>query len=78
MAVPEKVVGAMNGDIEAAGKLLAELRVAYRDLPQQLQVHVAHLMRESLLHQQLRQQACELTPGIEAVIGVFNAQLRNS
>jgi hypothetical protein len=66
----------MNGDLEAAGKLLAELRAAYRALPQDIQVHVTHLLRERVLHQQLPQSACELTPGTEAVIGVFKAQLR--
>jgi hypothetical protein len=76
MAVPEKVVGAMNGYIEAAGKLLADLRAAYRTLPQDIQLHVTHLLRERLLHQRLRQQVCELARGTEAVIGVFKTQLR--
>jgi hypothetical protein len=68
----------MNGDLEAAGQLLAELRAAYRTLPQDIQVHVTHFLRERLLHQQLAQQGCELASGREAVIGVFEAQLRNS
>ena len=42
---PEKVVSAMDGDIQAAGKLLAELREAYRRLPQHVQADVAHLLR---------------------------------
>ena len=48
LAGPEQE-GAMNGDIQAAGKLLAELRQAYRRLPQHIQAHVAHLLRESTL-----------------------------
>lgn len=52
LAGPEQVVGAMNGDIQAAGKLLAELREAYRGLPQHIQVHVAYLLRESTLQTQ--------------------------
>jgi hypothetical protein len=39
----------MDGDIQAAGKLLAELRESYRRLPQHIQVHIAHLLRESTL-----------------------------
>ena len=49
---PEKVVSAMDGDIQAAGKLLAELREAYRRLPQHVQADVAHLLRESTLQAQ--------------------------
>jgi hypothetical protein len=68
----------MNDDLEAAGQLLAELRAAYRTLPQDIQVNVTHLLREGLLDQQLQQQACELASGTEAVTGVFKAQLRIS
>ena len=50
----------MNGDIQAAGKLLAELREAYRGLPPDIQVHVAYLLRESTLQTPPRQQAREL------------------
>ncbi len=39
----------MDGDIQAAGKLLAELRESYRRLPQNIQAHVACLLRESTL-----------------------------
>jgi len=48
LAGPEQV-DAMDGDIQAAGKLLAELRESYRRLPQHIQVHIAHLLRESTL-----------------------------
>ena len=41
------VVRAMNDDIQAAGKLLAELREAYRGLPKHMQERVANLLRES-------------------------------
>jgi hypothetical protein len=73
----EQVVGDMNGEIQAAGELLAELREAYQDLPQHIRVHVMHLLRESSRQKQPRRQACELTPGTEAVISVFRTQLRN-
>jgi hypothetical protein len=46
----------MNGDIQAAAKLLAELREAYRGLPRHIQVHVRHLLRESTLQKQLGDQ----------------------
>jgi hypothetical protein len=39
----------MDGDIQAAGKLLAELRESYRRPPQHIQVHIACLLRESTL-----------------------------
>ena len=48
LASPEQV-DAMDGDIEAAGKLLAELRESYRRLPQHIQAHIACLLRESTL-----------------------------
>ena len=48
VAGPEQVE-AMDGDIEAAGKLLAELRESYRRLPQHIQAHIACLLRESTL-----------------------------
>ena len=48
LADPEQV-DAMDGDIEAAGKLLAELRESYRRLPQHIQAHIACLLRESTL-----------------------------
>lgn len=37
----------MNGDIQAAGQLLAELREAYQSLPKHIQVHITSLLRES-------------------------------
>ena len=37
---------------ESSGKLLAELREAYRGLPQHIQVHVMSLLRESTLQKQ--------------------------
>ena len=37
----------MNGEIQAAGKLLTELREAYQGLPQHIQAHVKCLLRES-------------------------------
>jgi hypothetical protein len=40
-------------DIQSAGKLLAELREAYRSLPQHIQVRVACLLRESTLPAQV-------------------------
>jgi hypothetical protein len=43
----EQVDDAMNCDTQTAGKLLTELREAYRRLPQPIQAHVAHLLRES-------------------------------
>ncbi len=36
----------MKSDIQAARKLLTELREAYRGLPQLIQERVAHLLRE--------------------------------
>jgi hypothetical protein len=52
----QQEVGAMNGDIQAAAKLLAELREAYRGLPRHIQVHVRHLLRESTLQKQFGDQ----------------------
>ena len=46
VAGPEQVVDAMNGDIQAAAKLLVELREAYRGLPKDIQEHVTCLLRE--------------------------------
>jgi uncharacterized membrane-anchored protein YhcB (DUF1043 family) len=37
----------MNNDIQGAGKLLRELREAYRGLPKHMQERVANLLRES-------------------------------
>jgi hypothetical protein len=51
LAGPEQV-GAMDVEIQAARKLLAELREAYRGLPQHIQVHVTYLLRESSLQKQ--------------------------
>ena len=51
LAGPEQV-DAMDGDIEAAGKLLADLRESYRRLPQHIQAHIACLLRESTLQAQ--------------------------
>ncbi len=42
-----KVMGAMNDDIQAARKLLTELREAYQSLPKNIPVRVADLLRES-------------------------------
>jgi hypothetical protein len=39
----------MNGDIQAARKLLSELREAYQSLPKHLQLHITYLLRESAL-----------------------------
>ena len=50
---PERVVGAMKGNIQAAGKLLAELRIAYRSVPKDIQVHVTYLLRASSLQIEL-------------------------
>jgi hypothetical protein len=36
----------MNGDIQAAAKLLAELREVYRGLPKHIQQHITCLLRE--------------------------------
>lgn len=44
--------GACMSDIQTAGKLLAELREAYRGLPQNLQEHVTCFLRESTLEKQ--------------------------
>jgi hypothetical protein len=77
LAGPEQVVGVMNGDIQAAGKLLAELREAYRGLPQHIQVHVTYLLRESTLQNNPEKSVRADTPGTEAVMGIFKAQLRN-
>jgi hypothetical protein len=46
-AGPEQVAGAMNGDIQAAAKLLMELRETYQSLPQHIQLHLTYLLRES-------------------------------
>jgi hypothetical protein len=42
----------MNREIQAAGKLLAELREAYQGLPQNMQGHVKCLLREHSLQKQ--------------------------
>jgi hypothetical protein len=39
-------------DIQSAGKLLEELREAYRSLPQPIQERVAYLLRDSILQKQ--------------------------
>jgi hypothetical protein len=39
----------MNGDIQAARKLLSELRGAYESLPKHLQLRITWLLRESAL-----------------------------
>ena len=39
----------MNGDIQAARRLLSELREAYESLPKHLQLRVTYLLRESTL-----------------------------
>jgi uncharacterized membrane-anchored protein YhcB (DUF1043 family) len=36
-------------DSQSAGKLLEELREAYRSLPQHVKEHVTYLLRESIL-----------------------------
>ena len=41
----EEAVFAMNGDIQSARRLLADLRTAYRGLPRHVQVRVARLLR---------------------------------
>lgn len=51
LAGREQVV-CMNGDIQAAGRLLAELREAYQSLPKHIQVHITYLLRESTLQAQ--------------------------
>jgi hypothetical protein len=42
----------MNREIQAAGKLLAELREAYQGLPEHIQGHVKCLLRENWLQKQ--------------------------
>jgi hypothetical protein len=42
----------MNGDIQAARKLLRELREAYQGLPRPSQLCVAQLLRESAIETQ--------------------------
>jgi hypothetical protein len=37
----------MNGDIQAARKLLSDLREGYQSLPRHLQLRVAYILRES-------------------------------
>lgn len=49
----------MNGDIQAAARLLEELRKAYRALPKHLQLHVTHLLRE---RSYLASQGCVFQP----------------
>jgi hypothetical protein len=39
----------MNGDIQAARKLLSELREVYASLPKHLQLRVTYILRESAL-----------------------------
>jgi len=51
----------MNGDIQAARTLLAELREAYRGLPRHVQVQVMYLLRENTLTETIPRQASELT-----------------
>jgi hypothetical protein len=68
----------MSVEIENAERLLVELREAYRDLPQHVRAQVARLLRESSLQKHLRRPVCELASGTEAVIGVFETQLRSS
>jgi hypothetical protein len=42
----------MNNEIYLATNLLAELKEAYRNLPRDMQVRVASLLREGALQQQ--------------------------
>ncbi|MGA3209854.1 MAG: hypothetical protein ABSD20_01025 [Terriglobales bacterium] len=42
----------MNGDIQAARKLLADLREGFRVLPKHIQVAVSCLLRETTLDKQ--------------------------
>jgi hypothetical protein len=51
LAGQEQLEVAMN-DIQSAGKLLEELREAYRTLPQHINERVAYLLRESILQKQ--------------------------
>jgi uncharacterized membrane-anchored protein YhcB (DUF1043 family) len=68
----------MSVEFENAERLLVKLREAYRDLPQHIRVHVKYLLRESSLQKHPQRPVCELASGTEAVIGVFDTQLRNS
>lgn len=68
----------MNGDIQAAAKLLAELRDVYRELPRHLQVDVRHVLREyALQKQQATRGRAELVPA-EVVRNPAGVQFRNS
>jgi hypothetical protein len=71
LAAPEQTVGAMNGDIQSARKLLAELKGAYRGLPQHIQVHVTCLLRDSTLQKQPKDRSvsCD-SPGSEGIMNI--------
>lgn len=47
----------MNGDMQATRKLLAELREAYRSLPQHARAHVTEVLR-ALAQEQAAQITC--------------------
>lgn len=51
----------MNGNIQAARQLLAELREAFQSLPGHVQVQITYRLRESAPADVARPQACELT-----------------
>jgi hypothetical protein len=51
LARSEQMGVAMN-NIQSAGKLLEELREAYRTLPQHIKERIAYLLRESILQKQ--------------------------
>jgi hypothetical protein len=53
----------MNDEIQAAGRLLTELREAYRNLPQHTQVHVRHLLREKRLFRSQYAESVQIRAG---------------
>lgn len=61
----------MNGDIQATRKLLAELREAYRSLPQHARAHVTDVLRAVA-----QEQAAQLTSRKEGTCNDENWSLK--
>jgi hypothetical protein len=67
-------MGAMNGDIQAAAKFLADLREAYRGLPKHIQLRLTYLLRERILQKHPATSARADAPGVEAITSIFKAR----
>ena len=59
----------MNGDIQAARKLLRELRQVYQALPKPSQLCVAQLLRESAIETQPFDPSSEIASDLSGAAG---------